>query len=600
MPAFIGYSLSQISTPHRIIPECLYPANLINRLMRPSTQSPNPISMVKSSKKTTRVLSVLLSLLIVNFFTGCTYFQVKGVGQDQQKSQVSWLQEFNQAQKYIVLHQPGASLHLQNAQIDPDTYELRGIPVVLPPEHTYKRELEIGKGYRYKKREQSPLNEVHLFLNNEVTLTPGTPLSIPMASIEKIGYSDKDATRGVLSGVGIVAATLALVSIIVLLTKSSCPFIYADDGEGWAFQGEIYPGNTIENAQVTNYLKLPALVEKDGFYNLRITNELLEIQHTDQAVLEVVDHPRSVTVAMDPSGNIHAIHDPRPPIRALADGRHDLTREVQAADEFLAAFNTPMQRSDNTRTLDLWFEHDARQPSGKLVLSLKNSLWLDYVMGKFYEQFGDYYQEFQKNQQTNTREKSYKWREDQSLPLSVYVDEGNGWELRHQVYAVGPLKFQEIALPLSFAAVGDAPLKVRLQTGFMFWELDQVAIDYSPDMPLIKTQVLPASATDNYNQDARALLEKPDQRYLTQSEVGDWVEVRYQSPPRQGEARTVLLRNKGYYTYIRDFVGSPDFGELKKFRNPGHFTSFSEGQFNALIEAILKTQPEIVTSDAEN
>ncbi len=568
--------------------------------MKPFNPYPNPISMVKSSKRTTRVISVVLSLLLVNFLTGCSYFNVKGVGQDDQKSQLTWLQEFNQAEKYIVLHQSGASLHLQNAEIDEANYELKGIPVALPAEHTYKRPVEVGKGYRYKKQRQSPLNEVHLYLDNQITLTAGTPVSIPIASVEKMGYSEKDVVRGVFSGLGIVVGTLALISIIVALTKSSCPFIYADDGEGWAFQGEIYPGNTIENAQVPNYLKLPAIVEKDGFYAIQITNELLEVQHTDEAVLEVVDHPNSVTVAMDPKGTLHTIRDPRAPFRALADGRHDMTREVQAADEFLVAFNTPLQQSNNTRKVDLWFEHNAQQTSGKLVLSLKNSLWLDYVMGKFYEQFGDFFPQFQENQQNNPPEKSYKWRQDQSLPLSVYVDTGSGWELQHKVYAVGPLKFQEIALPVDLEGVGDAPLKVRLETGFMFWELDQVAIDYSEDVPLQKTRVLPYSATDNYQRDVGALLEKPDQKYLTQSEVGDWVEIRYQSPPRQAEARTVFLRNKGFYTYKRDFEGSPDFAELKKFRNPGHFTSFSEAQFNALVRSILESQPEIVTSDARN
>jgi len=553
---------------------------------------------MKSSPKAMRALSVALSLLLVNFLTGCSYFQVKGVGQDDQKSQITWLQEFNQAQKYIVLHQPGLSLHLQNAQIDEATYELKGTPVTLPPEHTYKRTPEVGKGSRYRKQKQSPLNEVHLYLDSQVAMSPGTPLSIPIASIEKIGYSDKDVARGILSGVGIVVGTLALITIIVALTKSSCPFIYADDGEQWAFQGEIYPGNTLENAQVTNYLKLPALVEDDGFYSIRITNELLEVQHTDEAVLELVDHPASVRVAMDPSGNLHTIQTLQAPLRALADGRQNMTREVREADEYMAAFNTPLQNSDNQRNLDLWFERPALQTSGKLVLSLKNSLWLDYVLGKFFEQFGDYYPEFQENQQASTREKSYKWRDDQSLPLSVYVDAGLGWELQHKVYAIGPMKFQEIALPITFSGAGDGPLKVRLETGFMFWEIDQASIDYSEDTPLTKTEAVPYSAIDNYRQNVRQLLEKPDQQYLTQGAVGDWVEIRYQSPPRQGEARTAFLRNKGYYTYIRDFVGSPDFGELKKFRNPGHFTAFSVARYNALIESILKMEPEIVARDA--
>ena len=568
--------------------------------MAPSTTRQNPISFLKSSQRTIRVFSVLLSVLIVNLFSGCSYYRVKDVSTAGQKSHVAWLQEFNDAQKLIVLHQPGVSLQLQNAQIDESSYELKGIPVVLPAEHTYKRTPEIGRGYRYKRQSQSPLNEVHLYIDNQITLTPGTPLSLPIASVQKIGYSENDAARSVLSGVGIVVGTLALILIIVMLTKSSCPFIYAGDGEQWAFQGELYPGNIIESAQRANYLKLPDIVEKDGFYNIQITNELLEIQHTDEAVLEIVDHPHSVTVAMDPSGALHTISDPQAPFRAMADGHHDITQEVRAADEYLAAFNTPLQNADNTRKIDLWFEHQAQQTSGKLVLSLKNSLWLDYVMGKFYEQFGDFFPQFQENQQNNPPEKSYAWREDQSLPLSVYIDAGNGWELQHKVYAVGPLKFQEIALPVNLSGVGNEPLKVRLETGFMFWELDKVAIDYSENLAWDKTRVLPYSATDNYEREVGALLERPDQKYLTQSEVGDWVEIRYQSPPRQGEARTVFIRNKGFYTYKRNFEGVPDFAELKKFRDPGHFTSFSKAQYNALIEAILKSQPEIVASDERN
>lgn len=565
--------------------------------MKPLSSSPSPISLIKSSRKTTRVFSVILSLLIVNLFSGCTYFKVKDVTKDEQKSQISWLQEFNQAQKFIVLHQPGISLHLKNAYLDGTNYELKGIPSELPPEHTYKDTPEIGKGYRYKKQTQSPLNEVHLYIDNKINMSPGQALSIPIASIEKIGYSEKDVVRGVANVFGIVIGTLALATVIVALTKSSCPFIYADNGQKWVFEGELYPGNIYESAQRTNYLKLPNLVAIDGFYHLQITNELLEIQHTDEAVLEVVDHPNSVTVGMDPSGTLYTIGDPMPPVKAIADEDYDLLQEVIASDDLLAGFNTPLKYTDNKRRIDFWFEHDRMQTNAKLVLNVKNSLWLDYVMGQFYEQFGNYFPTFQEKRQTISMEEAYQWREDQSLPLSVYVNKGDKWELQHTVYAVGPLKFQEIVLPIDLSALGDEPLKIRLETGFMFWELDKLGVDYSENLPIHKIEVLPGYAVDNYQRDVSRLLEQPDQKYLTQTEVGDWVEIRYQSPPEQGEDRTVFLRNRGYYTYVRDFKGDPDFAELRRFRKPGYFTSYSEENYNALLQAIMKMYPKIVTSD---
>ena len=342
-------------------------------IMKNSIPYQNPISLLKSSHRTIQLLSVIMSLLIVNLFTGCSYFKIKGVREEDQKSKLTWLQEFNQADKFIVLHQDGVSLQLQNAQIDPLNYELKGVLKELPAAHTYKRPLEIGEGQRYKKSVQSPLNEVHLYLNNEISMTPGNSLSIPITSIEKIGYSEADVVREVANIFGIVVGSLALISVIVALTKSSCPFIYVDNGQQWAFQGELYPGNIYEKAQKTNYLKLPDLVSKDGFYNLQITNELLEIQHTDEVVLEVVDHPDSVTVGMDPSGTLYTIADPAPPIKAIADGDYDILQKVISTDDLLAAFNTPAQYSDNKRRIDLWFEHDRLQTDAKLVLNVKNS-----------------------------------------------------------------------------------------------------------------------------------------------------------------------------------------------------------------------------------
>ncbi|HSR60271.1 MAG TPA: hypothetical protein VLL47_05920, partial [Robiginitalea sp.] len=78
--------------------------------MTPSATRQNPISFLKSSQRTIRVFSVLLSVLIVNLFSGCSYYRVKDVSTAGQKSHVAWLQEFNDAQKFIVLHQPGVSL----------------------------------------------------------------------------------------------------------------------------------------------------------------------------------------------------------------------------------------------------------------------------------------------------------------------------------------------------------------------------------------------------------------------------------------------------------------------------------------------------------
>lgn len=559
-----------------------------------NTKMKSPLAQLKASKRGMKICSVVLTVLVLNLFTGCSYYKVKGVPDADQNVYLSRIKEFNEADKYIVLHQNAASLHLQDASLDENGYLLKGTPSTLPPTHSYEKYPEIGKSYRYKKDRQSPLNEVHLYLDQTVNLGLGEKVSIPISAIQSMGYNENNRNKSAGNVFLGVIGTLAGLLIIVALTKSSCPFIYANNGEAFVFQGEMYPGNIIENAQQPNFIKLPDLHPIKGEYALQITNELLEIQHTDEASLIVVDHPESVSVFMDPKGNIQTISNPIPPTRALADGYRDIAASLSEKDGKAALFETPKQQSDGTRHLDLSFDHKATQNTAKLLLSLKNSLWLDYALGKFYEQFGDYYPEFQETQQGVSLDEAKRWRSNQSLPLSVYIDRGNGWELQQEIPAVGPLQYQDIAVPLELSGLGDAPLKVRLQTGFMFWDIDQAVIDYSKNSPLAISEIKPSAARDNHGQDAVTELSASDQNYLTQSEVGDWVEVRYQSPSIQGESRTVFLKNKGFYTYKRNYQGTPDFGELKKFRNPGHFTAFAEEQYNRIILSILEKKPKVV------
>jgi len=566
-------------------------------MKKPVTHLRNPISTIRSKRKLTRLLSVFLSVLLLHLFTGCSYYRVKGLPDSQQDTRITWIKKFNEAQKYIIVHQGGTELHLSNAYLEDARLLLSGTLDTISPRHSYKHTVEIGKGYRYKRKIQSPLNEVHIFVGPEVRLTPKAQVDIPISSIQKIGYSDTNAGRSVINVAGTVLGAFALLLIIVALTKSSCPFVYADNGAEFVFQGELYPGNIIENAQKTDYLRMPSLKDVNGTYTVSITNELQEVQHTDEVILEVVDHPAGVTVLMDPNGNVYSISKPLAPYRALADGKYDQTQAISHIDEAYAAFNSPEKNSEGTRNLDLWFDHQADQSRGKLVLRLKNTFWLDFAMQKFFQQMGSYYSTFQQEQQKSTQEKIYRWRADQDMPLSVYVDSGQGWALQHQVNAVGPMMYRDLVVPLDLAEVGDGPVKVRLKTGHQFWEIDRVAIDYTWDMELPKKALTPAEAIDNYGMDVSGKMERADKEYYIQKEIGDRVDIQFRSPPMQDESRTVFLRNKGYYIYKRSYNGEPDFDKLKQFRKPGHFTRFAQEQYNALFEALLSQNPEIVAQD---
>lgn len=56
------------------------------------------------------------------------------------------------------------------------------------------------------------------------------------------------------------------------------------------------------------------------------------------------------------------------------------------------------------------------------------------------------------------------------------------------------------------------------------------------------------------------------------------------SEPNLDLKRTCFLKNRGYYNYIRNYEGEPDFQKLKLFRAAGAFTDFSKYEYEALMD----------------
>ncbi len=553
-----------------------------------SRKSDHPIAALRSRPVLLKGFSIVLTLAFLQLLAGCNYYRIKSVpGEDDQRL-LTTVKAFNDADKYIILHWNGGSFHLDQPEVDAELMEIRGIPTEVTDQHRYGHASQLDKAYRYRKAYQNPLNEVHLYLAPEVALIKDQPLRIPLQAINDVAESN--AARGKTAGNVLltVVGSLALLTIIVALTKSSCPFVYAESDSGWAFQGELYPGNIIENAQRPDYLPLKGLKSEGDRYRLRITNELREIQHTDQAVLRVLDHPDSVAVVLDTEGEPHTISDPRPPVRALADGSRDVLEMIREADQQPVAFDSQKRESDGTRQLQMSFERPAGVKEAKLLLTLKNSLWLDFAFGQFYEKFGDAYPQFQRRQQSTSLEDASRWRREQSLPLTVYVSTATGWVKQAEVPAMGPLAFRDIVIPLDLDNTTAGPVQVRLQTGFKFWDLDRAAIDYSENSCVSSVVVVPDSALDDSGREVGEDLAQRDGRYVTQDRVGSVVSVEYPVPPRSDTGRSVFLENAGFYTYLRDYSGTPDVSELRKFREPGHFTRFTEERFNEMVSAALR------------
>ena len=230
-----------------------------------------------------------------------------------------------------------------------------------------------------------------------------------------------------------------------------------------------------------------------GKLQLQISNELKEKQFTDIAELIVATHDKDVTVVADENGNLHSISQPVLPISATVAGRDVMPLINTQNDDLSFNFDdtTALKQRDNK--LNLVFNKPTNESSAKLILRLKNSYWLDMVYGKFTQGFGKYYSKFIKDQSSTPIEKLKQWKQEQQLPLQISLQTKDGFETQQSLTLIGPVATREIAIPIDIKNAIDGKVQIQLSTGFMFWEIDYAAIDFSDDS---KISVMKLFATE--------------------------------------------------------------------------------------------------------
>lgn len=141
--------------------------------------------------------------------------------------------------------------------------------------------------------------------------------------------------------------------------KGSCPYVYTWDGERFTFFTDLlwaaplglqFAEGVLAPDRPWEYLLVPgaALVERDGRYDLRVTEELWEAAYFDQIELLAIDHPADVEVFSNEKVGppdiakfqIHTVRERRIPAAARDQQGRDVLDQITSADGvFLKAFD---------------------------------------------------------------------------------------------------------------------------------------------------------------------------------------------------------------------------------------------------------------------
>lgn len=531
-------------------------------------------------------VSILLVYAIVNLSGGCyNFFKVTSTSSPSSEA----IAKQKNDRKTIIVHYNDEKWTMTGIDIANNTVkgklEKYDKPLRLKP-------VDPNKPNRYYHRQTNDerylLNEVHLYLN-EFAKDENNLVSIPVNSINKIEIYDKDtgATVGsyFLGFLGVTVVAFAITAIFVAIFKESCPFIYSWNGNSYQFEGEIYSGSIYKPLERNDYLKL-STYQNQSVYQLKITNEVREIQHTNQLELIVIDHPKNSFVLVDKNGKIHSPESLMSPVSALAGNGQNVTAMVNSKDDIYYQSNYSGNNIPIKDYLVLEFPDQGIAKTAQLAIHGKNSIMLDYMVGEFNDLFGSAFNRYNKSQSRASGDGMRQWSLDQGIPLSLYVERAGNWEFVDYYNIAGPMKFKDDILQIPLKGNETKPLKVKLEFGTFLWEINYAAIDYSADTEFTSWSISPKLAINENRTDITSLIAKDDQQYYTQPETTNYAEVTFNLPQPTDQGRTVVLHSKGWYSIIQDPQGKPDIVYLKSFKNPGQFNQFVISKLKEMEERI--------------
>jgi len=427
---------------------------------------------------------------------------------------------------------------------------------------------------------------VLLYLNaNKAKDLPDTlSTRISYTDLTKIEVFEADAGKtvgGILLGIGCLAG----LGLIVLAIACNCPHVYAEGPSGTRdLEGSLYGGAIFPSLERSDYLPLQNLQPVDNQYKIWLVNEEAQRQHTNQTSLEIIDHAPGLKPVFDKYGKLHTLSAPQPPIEATDISGNTVLHQVIGSDElsFLGDLDHPVQDGVEKLTLSFRKPNDAKQ--AKLLIRAKTDPWVDYIYFEFQNALGVYADHISRKYSRKSAAENEAWMERQKLPISVWIETTPGqWQKTEQFALAGASAFREDVLSLDLSALKGDIARIRLEFGFHFWEIDQVALDFSADQPVQQTTLRPISAQDHQGKDITSSLLDDDRQYYDQPNLGDEGQVRFEAPPlAPGMERSFVLQAKGHYEVLHtNAPGRPSLAKLNAWKKENALPRLSVERWRA-------------------
>lgn len=531
-----------------------------------------------------KTVMALITMLIAAAAAGC--YQQYYRTHTKASADADMIHKLQANDKYFILHLPDRIVALQNLVVKDNSIEAD--EANLSPAHTSELSPKTDRSNAVKKNNKdSVLIEVHLYTSKP--LAGNNRISLPLADINRVDIYQFDSkstnANHAFSTAGVVLVSIAAVTLITFAIACNCPQVYVERDGKTKFNGGMFSGAIYSTLERTDYMPLQDVQAGDKSIKLSIGNAPNEEQFINSVKLLKVETQPDAHVLVDRHGTILSFHEPIPPASASAGDQYGLEKKLQSRDKEVYGFSN--ETNGHGSDIILSFKRTAISDKAKLIINARNSAWSGYIFREFSSLFGEDGENWRKRQEKADPASLEKWEKEQSLPIMVYIKEGDQWRYVDYFSMAGNTAARDMIMQIDPGKSKAETIEIKLEAAYRFWDLDYAAMDFSADSAFTETMIDHVKAITSNGADQHDTLSGKDSKYTCLS-GGETIALEFPIQAQPKNNMSYFLVSSGYYHNLRKYPGKMKTTELLPFRNTGAFDAFSRSRYQQVNDALAK------------
>jgi hypothetical protein len=312
---------------------------------------------------------------------------------------------------------------------------------------------------------------------------------------------------------------------------SSCPYVYAWDGEGYALQGEAFGTSFGKALEAGTTCLLPAATVRNGTLLVRLTNERPETHYVNRVGLLAFEAPAGSAVVLDNENRAWPVTNPRPPI-GPSPGLSRAGGTSRASEPGGSAPGATYRDF-----FDLTFAHPTGAATASVIVHAVNTDLVYSTYELVFEYLGDrslpFLDQVENDPQLIATLK--EWIGECSLQMEIRRD--GQWASAGTIAPEASVAPFSRIVRIDAAGVAGDSIQVRLSSLAEGWKIDAVEIDWTPVVPLEAHSLAMRSAAHSDGSSVVTPVGEADARYATIL-PGERIDLTFDAYHPHGNSRT--------------------------------------------------------------